>query len=259
MYHGVSPERPRRFRKFVLAPERFEEQMVHLAASGFVGCTVSDLVAGRTRGASDGRRLVGLTFDDAFGELSTYAIPVLQRLAFTATVYVPTAYIGGSSGWLARIGEGGRPLLDADQLRQLSAMGFECGSHSHTHTALDGLPLDAARVEIDQSKKLLEDTLGREVTTFAYPFGYDSAALRRLVAAAGYTSACRVHYTMSPAGEDVFGLSRLVVDGDCGLDRFSALVSGRAALRRERALATLWRPLRRGIGVGRRIARERRR
>ncbi len=252
MYHGVSPHASRRFREFVTSPERFEEQMSYLAREGFHVCGVSELVADRARSSDSSERTVGLTFDDAFQELLTHAVPVLERLGFGATIYVPTAYIGGTSRWLERSGEGSRPLLRAEELRELPGRGIECGAHSHTHPALDEIDLESARIEVEQSKRVLEETVEREVRTFAYPFGYESAAVRTLVERAGYSSACRVGYSLSPAGEDVYGISRLPVTDACDLEAFAALVNGRASLKGRRALAAAWRPVRRGLGRMRR-------
>jgi len=248
MYHGVSPRYSRRFREFVTSPESFEEQMSYLAQSDFRVCTVSGLVDDRAEHPDGAHRVVALTFDDAFRELSTYAVPVLERFGFGATIYVPTAYIGSSSRWLERSGESDRPVLRAEELRDLAARRVECGAHSHTHPALDVLDVAAAQSEIERSKSVLEETIGAEVRTFAYPFGYESSILRTLVARAGYASACRVNYTLSPVNEDIYGLSRLPVVGDCSLDAFASLVNGRASLRRQRVRAYAWRPVRRGIG-----------
>ena len=247
MYHGVSPAAARRFREFVVAPGHFEEQMAYLAEKGFRVCTVSELLELRSSLGEPPSRVVALTFDDAFRDLHTYAIPVLERFGFRATVFVPTAYIGGSSSGLARIGEGNRPLLTAEELKELAATVVELGAHSHTHAALDAVPLEAARTEVELSKRVLEETIGREVATFAYPFGYESPAVRRLVAAAGYASACRVGYAISPASEDVYRLSRLPVAGNVDLESFAALVEGQLSLRGKRVLSHAWRPLRRGI------------
>jgi peptidoglycan/xylan/chitin deacetylase (PgdA/CDA1 family) len=256
MYHGVSPERSRRFRRFVQTPEGFEEQMTYLADNDFRVCSVSEFVARRRPGRSEETgRLVALTFDDAFRELLMYAVPILDRFDFGATIYVPTAYIGASSRWLEGVGEGDRPVLRAGELRELSSAGIECGAHSHTHAALDVLPVDAARAEVELSKQILEEVLGREVRTYAYPFGYASSTVRSLVAGAGYKSACRVNYGMSPENEDVYALSRLPVAAGCRLETFVALVSGQASLRRERARARAWRPVRREIGRLRRLRR----
>jgi O-antigen biosynthesis protein len=247
MYHGVSPYTGRRFREFVVTPARFEEQMAYLADNDFRVCTVSELLELRSKPQPPPERVVALTFDDAFQELAIHAIPVLDRFGFRATIYVPTAFIGDSSRWLERISEGARRLLTGEELRDLASSGIELGAHSHTHAALDVLPLAAARNEVELSKHVLEETILREVCTFAYPFGYESPLLRSVVAGAGYGSACRVGYAISPRNEDVYGLSRLPVGGGDGIDRFAALVSGRVTLRGRRALAWAWRPLRRGI------------
>jgi peptidoglycan/xylan/chitin deacetylase (PgdA/CDA1 family) len=248
MYHAVSRERGRRFRRFVVTPESFEEQMSYLAAVGFRVCGVSQLAEARAQRSDTRSKLLALTFDDAFQELLPHVVPVLRRHGFGATVYVPTAYIGASSRWLDGIGEGKRAILDADELRELAAAGIECGAHGHTHAALDAMPVEAARIEADMSKKLLEETLGAEVRTFAYPYGYESTAVRKAVAAAGYTSACRVNYAMSPDGEDICALSRLPVWGDWNIGMFGAVVEGRRSLLGRRALSLAWRPLRRGLG-----------
>lgn len=249
MYHGVSGERSRGFRDFVVTPSAFEQQMERLAERGLRGCTVSELVDSRSDVESrPTEHLVGLTFDDAFRELVRFAVPVLERLGFGATIYVPTGYIGGTSGWLGRIGEGSRPVLDADRLRELTDRNVECGAHGHSHVALDVVPLSEARREVEISKKLLEDTIEREVSTFAYPFGYESLAVRRLVESAGYRSACRVNYSMSPSSEDVFALSRLPVRGDTTLEEFTSLFEGGESLLWPRLRARAWRPVRRSLG-----------
>jgi peptidoglycan/xylan/chitin deacetylase (PgdA/CDA1 family) len=252
MYHGVSRHSSRRFREFVTQPERFEEQMVYLAANGFRVCGISELVEARADPNAQAERILGLTFDDAFKELAVHAVPVLDRLGFGATIYVPTAFIGGTSLWLEKARESERPVLGARELREISAAGIECGAHSHTHPALDVLTEEAARVEIEQSKRVLEETIEREVHSFAYPFGYESAAVRALVAGAGFESACRVNYGLSAADEDVFGISRLPVAEGCSIEDFAALVDGRASLRTRRALAYAWRPIRRGVARPRR-------
>lgn len=247
MYHGVSPHSSSRFREFVTSPERFEEQMAYLADRGFRVCGISELVVERAKPAKTAQPLVGLTFDDAFRELLVHAVPVLERFGFGATIYVPTAYIGGTSRWLEQSGESERPVLGPEELRELPARGIECGAHSHTHPALDVLSSEQAREEVERSKQVLTETLGREVRSFAYPFGYESPRVRAAVAAAGYTSACRVNYALSPADEDVYGLSRLPVAADVELERFAALVEGRSSLRGRQALAYAWRPVRRAL------------
>jgi hypothetical protein len=62
-----------------------------------------------------------------------------------------------------------RPRLDTHQLLDLCAMGMEIGSHGLTHSVLTRS--DNVRGEVAESKDKLEQMLGRQVTSFCYPFG----------------------------------------------------------------------------------------
>jgi peptidoglycan/xylan/chitin deacetylase (PgdA/CDA1 family) len=166
-----------------------------------------------------------LTFDDGFADFFTVAFPILKLYGFVATLYVATAFVNATSRWLRGEGEAARAMLTWDQLCALSAYGIECGGHSHTHPQLDALPLSIARNEIVQCKKLLEERLGQNITSISYPFGYYSAAIRRLVQEAGYTSACAVGYAMSSQASDPFALTRLFVSADIQTAALAALLT----------------------------------
>jgi len=151
---------------------------------------------------------------------------VLKQYGFKATLYVATAFVNDTSRWLWHQGEATRPMLTWEQLIAITDYGIECGAHSHSHPHLDILPRSLAQDEILQSKKILEHHLGREVASFAYPFGYHTAKIRKQVREVGYTSACAVKYTMSSASTDPFALNRLLVSADTNLDAFIALIRG---------------------------------
>ena len=194
-------------------------------------------------------RPVLLTFDDGFADFYTEALPLLQQYSFVATLYVTTAFINGTSRWLHREKETARRMLTWDQSTEVSAHGIECGAHSHSHRQLDTLPHTEAQDEIVESKRLLEHHLGREVASFAYPFGYHTAALRRLVREAGYTSACAVMHAMSSAKTDHFALARLMVRADTDVESFEAMLAGRsssvATTLYRRARTPVWQLVRR--------------
>lgn len=86
-----------------------------------------------------------------------------------------------------------RPL-DRDELRALQGDGLvEIGAHTVTHPQLSALPVPEQQAEIRQSRALLSEVTGREVVSFAYPYGGRgdyTADTVRLVAEAGFTSAC---------------------------------------------------------------------
>ena len=251
MYHSISSCTSPKFRRYTVDPETFARQMRCIAEHGFTPITISDLTrTTASGGASLPPRPVLLTFDDGFADFASDALPVLTRFGFTATLYIATAYVGDTSRWLRREREATRPMLTWQELSQIAASGIECGAHTHTHPQLDTIPRAAARHEIAHSKGVLEQHLGRAITTFAYPFGYYTPAVRQLVCEAGYTSACAVHYTMSAVGEDPFALSRLIVTADTSTDAFTALLFGRRPqpLRPVAQTKTiLWRYARRSV------------
>jgi peptidoglycan/xylan/chitin deacetylase (PgdA/CDA1 family) len=123
-------------------------------------------------------------------------------------------------------GEGSRPILSWEQLREIRASGIECGAHSHSHPQLDLLPLSQAKKEITQSKHILEEHLGETILSFAYPYGYHTSAVKQLVSEAGYTSACAVKNALSTQASDPFALPRVLVGPDADMDSFAALLDG---------------------------------
>jgi len=89
--------------------------------------------------------------------------------------------------------------------------GIECGAHSHSHRQMDILSHADALHEMTISKSIIEQQTARPVTSFAYPHGYNSHALREQARAAGFTSACAVVHAMSSVDDDAFALARLVI------------------------------------------------
>lgn len=65
----------------------------------------------------------------------------------------------------------------------------EVGSHSLTHPILDRIPLFQQKEEIFDSKKYLENLLGKEVSMFCYPHGIYNNRVSYLVREAGYIGA----------------------------------------------------------------------
>jgi peptidoglycan-N-acetylglucosamine deacetylase len=78
--------------------------------------------------------------------------------------------------------------ISAVTLRELGQR-FEIGSHTLTHPHLTRLsPGDAAR-EINQGKEVLQELIGRAVTSFCYPYGAYRAHHVGLVRTAGFLAA----------------------------------------------------------------------
>lgn len=251
MYHSISDRAAPRFRRFAVPPALFADHMAYLLRHGYTPLTVTQAIL--ARGASMPAKPLAITFDDGFADFHSAALPILARYSFPATLYVATGYINDTSRWLWREGEAKRPMLTWEQLADISARGIECGSHSQFHPPLDTLPAEKARQEIVESKRCLEDRLGKPVLSFAYPFGFHNALVRRLVREAGYTSACVVGYGMSTASSDPFALARLMIGADTSVEALAALVTGSRAqapaLAYLRARSAAWRCVRHGAAA----------
>jgi peptidoglycan/xylan/chitin deacetylase (PgdA/CDA1 family) len=249
LYHSVAEECSPRFRPWTVRPRRFRAHMEHLAREGYEALTLSQLEdRARRGGRAMPPRPVVITFDDGFADFHSTALPVLESLHLASTLYVPTRYLGGTAGWLAREREQDRRLLDREQLREVVQRGVEVGAHSHTHPRLDELGAAAARAEIALCKDILEQELQRPVTSFAYPHGCYSRRVREQVIEAGYTSATAVRHAMSSTDDDVFALARIMVLADTSTEDLDRLLSGAGipqAPYRPRARTVVWRAARR--------------
>ncbi len=231
MYHSISSYATPEFRPCIVSPEVFDEHLSYLKQYRYTPITVTHLLKAMAfRGDELPPRPVVLTFDDGYADFYTNALPALQRYSFVATLYITTAFIGGTSRWLQNLGEGSRPILSWSQLAEISTSGIECGAHSHTHPALDMLPLPKAQDEIVRCKHLLEDHLGQQVSSFAYPYGYYSARLQQIVQATNYSSACAIRLTTSSLYDDPYALARLAIGPDTTIDDLATSLTGHGKL-----------------------------
>ena len=249
VYHSVSEQASDRYRGFAIDPGLFREQMAVVAEAGYRTRTVADLLSDRDEShGSPGDRTVVLTFDDGFREVHGLVLPVLRELDLRATAYLVSAYIGGTSRWLASDGEADRPLMSWTEIRELAAEGVEIGAHGHRHLALDLLRLADATDEIVRSRQVLEDGLGRAVTSFAYPYGYHTSAIKRAVRDAGYTNACGIKQAMTHPADDQFAFARIIVYADTSPETFRDWLAGDGlplGWQDERLVTRGWRAVRR--------------
>jgi peptidoglycan/xylan/chitin deacetylase (PgdA/CDA1 family) len=230
VYHAVSDDATAQFRPYTISPRRFAEHVAILKDLGCAGLTLSDAARRLFEGASLPERAVVLTFDDAFRDFAHHAFPTLMAAGFTATLFVPSAYVGATSRWLVREGESGRPVMSWSEIRDVAEGGIEVGAHTHTHPQLDRCSHTQLGEELEKSKALLEDGLDREMAAVAYPFGFHSRRVRRAARAAGYTFGCAVGNLTAHSESDRWAIPRLTVKPsteDAVLRRFVTGRTGR--------------------------------
>jgi peptidoglycan/xylan/chitin deacetylase (PgdA/CDA1 family) len=246
MYHQIA-DPPEAVDRLAVSPAAFADQLACLQAAGFTTLTASALAAGLAgEVAALPQRPVVLTFDDGFADFHAKAMPLLERYGFTGTVFVTTAWIADSGAPDAKFRRPGR-MLSWSQIAEAAATGVEIGAHSHGHPELDMLAAESLQRELELSKALLEQRLGRPVPGLAYPFGYSNAAVRCAARDAGYQYACAVANTAVGQDFDAMALPRLTIRQSTSLRAFDQIVAGRVPLNyiKDRSLTRGWAVVRR--------------
>ncbi len=249
MYHSISSDAGRKFRPFTLSPELFEAHVQYMAENGYTALTVTQLMnALHQKTFALPERPVVITFDDGFHDFYDHAFPTLMKFRSTATLFIVTGYVEGTSNWLRAEGETNRKMLKWPRILELDQAGIECGAHSHTHADLDIKAPGTVRKEITFSKELLEQKLGHEVTAFCYPFGHYDHRVRDMVKHAGFRAACAVRNALSHANDNRFSLARITINNRTSIARLADLLKGKGlvlAREEEGWITRAWRDVRR--------------
>jgi peptidoglycan/xylan/chitin deacetylase (PgdA/CDA1 family) len=217
-YHAVSEDWPA---ELAVTPGDLELQLGRLVARGYRGATFTTAVTRTPRAPT-----VVVTFDDAYRSVIALAAPILARLGLPGTVFAVTAHVGserpmawpGIEQW--SVGPWAHELvpMGADELRRLTAEGWEVGSHTHTHPHMTELDDVALREELEVSREACAELVGTPCTALAYPFGDHDDRVVRAAGAAGYTAAGTLPSRIPPAAP--LRWPRLYVDRADGDLRF---------------------------------------
>jgi peptidoglycan/xylan/chitin deacetylase (PgdA/CDA1 family) len=255
LYHSVEKGARPEQHGWITAPEVFTEHMEYLAEEGYTTLTVTEYAAMLAAPMTEApEKTVVITFDDGFADFTQHALPVMVKHGIKSTMYVVTGCVGSTSTWLDSVGEGDRPMLGWSDIDALVQAGVEVGAHTHSHPQLDIINRDTAWEEIRRSRGVLEDRLGRDVPSFAYPFGFHGPRIRALVERAGFTSACAVKDALSGPGDDPLAIARVIVPGDTSIGTLADLLAGRGrppAWRGERTSTKAFRVARRSAARAR--------
>jgi peptidoglycan/xylan/chitin deacetylase (PgdA/CDA1 family) len=217
MYHKVAepPAGARHLGNYV-TPVQFEQQLDALLDWGYETISFDQWLAYRGGNFSPPPRPLIVTFDDGYQCFATTAWPALRARRMHAAMYLVTSQIGGTNAWDAN--EVQEPLLDASQILALQADGVEFGSHSHTHVALAKVSSAKALEELTQSRAVLEQLLGKPVTSLSYPFSNQSRDVRALARRAGYRVCVRGKGRMNRRSTDIHALRRIKFDYRMSMD-----------------------------------------
>jgi peptidoglycan/xylan/chitin deacetylase (PgdA/CDA1 family) len=177
------------------SPSRFEALLSRLCGEGFAFATVGRAAQSLVPGSYS--RCVVMTFDDGFQNFFTHALPVCERHDVKVTVFCVAGFLGKSSSWDALPKQ---PHLTATQIREISMLGHEIGSHTLSHANLTLLSEKNLVAELSESKKILEDIIGKPVISLSFPFGRMNRRVWDAARSVGFTAATSYAYSGKTTG-----------------------------------------------------------
>lgn len=157
---------------------------------------------------------VVFTFDDGTPDHFQVVRPLLREFDIQALFYISTAKLNGDKH------------LTAEQVRLLTENGHTIGSHSHSHTRLDGMLWQQVRQELEVSAIALQNIIDQRPVHFAPPGGFYNRSVQEIAQQVGY-SYCR---TMDWGYNRLFDPMRIEVvpmTGILGTSFLSCALQGR--------------------------------
>jgi peptidoglycan/xylan/chitin deacetylase (PgdA/CDA1 family) len=174
-------------------------------------------------GADDDRPGVVLTFDDGFADVYHHAWPLLRERALPFTLYLASAFVGGTMEWEGSTARAAGPALAWDEVREMAASPLcTLGNHTHRHVR----PADLTVAELDRCNEVIRRETRVTPRHFAYPWGIPvprlEAELRRR-----FRSSATGELGRNTPTTDLARLRRVPVRRTDPLDFFTAKMTGR--------------------------------
>jgi peptidoglycan/xylan/chitin deacetylase (PgdA/CDA1 family) len=206
MYHYISvpPEGADKYRRDLsVGPDVFRAHLVTLREQGYTSITLSQLLYALTQGAPLPEKPIVLTFDDGYRDNYDYAFPIMKQEGFVGTFFVVTRPTEGRHG----------EYMTWEQVVEMKEAGMEIGSHTVTHPSLPGLSQERIWRELTESRAMLQERLGQEVNSIAYPHGDFDDGVAHLTNLAGYRVAVSTKQGVTHTTGNLMSLRRIRVRG----------------------------------------------
>ncbi|HEX4031069.1 MAG TPA: polysaccharide deacetylase family protein [Terracidiphilus sp.] len=230
MYHNISEDDEsgvHGYYRTTTSPRVFAQQMEYLHQEGYQTYSLAQAVAQLGVETGSVAKNVVITFDDGYRDFYRNAFPALSRFGQTATMFLPTAYIGERS-----LEFKGKECMTWPEVRELQRYGILFGSHTVNHPQLSSLDRGTIEMELSVSKKTIEEKTGFAVDSFAYPYAFPQSnrdfrdMLRNLLDGAGYRNGvCTMVGRVGRQSEPLF-MERLPINGLDDRALFQAKLAG---------------------------------
>lgn len=224
LFHGLTDSKegasPSRERDYWIRGARFREYLDQIRRSGYRAWLLEELwhegrrtpSTSASQGNSGQAPRVALTFDDGLTSAYEIAYPLLLDAGIQADFFVNTACIGKPG------------FLSWNQILEMQGAGMSFQSHGHEHVYLTRLPASDLEGQLRDSKRILENRLGRPVVFLSVPYGELDARVIHAARYLGYRAVCSSWSWPARPGASVVG--RVNVNCRTTLGDFQRLLTG---------------------------------
>ena len=230
MYHRViKDESEKGVHGTYVTVKQFEEQMNYLKKKGYETVTFKDMLNnGYKKRFDKDKKWIMLTFDDGYKDNYENAFPILKKYNFKGIVYI----LDGIEYNKWDVDNLGNPekkftLMNQDELLEMQNYGIEFGGHTSSHPKLAELKLECAKIEISNSKDNIEKIIGKELLSFAYPYGSLNESVKKLPQESKYRFAVATDSGSVVFSDDLFEIRRIGIFPTNNIFNFKRKVSGR--------------------------------
>ncbi len=124
---------------------------------------------------------------------------------------------------------GKKLILNWDEIYEMAENNIDFGAHTVTHPLLSRLRPKEVRDEVTQSKRQIERSLGKPVTTFAYPYGgpdHFNPQNMEVLKESGFTCAVTCIPTIVKGNTNPYKMGRVLpeIKPNCDLEKFKLML-----------------------------------
>ncbi len=231
MYHNIDSVSKS---QYWVSLKNFKAQMKYLKSYGFNTINLIDIINYIKTGKLLPKNPIVLTFDDGYENFYTMAYPVLKNLAFKATEFLITDYIGNSEDdrklntWDMNPNE--RSFLHKHliwpEILKMAKNNISFEAHSKTHPRLTTLSLTELDKQISGSKNIIIAKLGK-CDFFNYPYGNLNTTVVDKVKEKGFLGAVDVNHggIFNTSKSDVYKIERQFIHSKMKIDTFAKTIN----------------------------------
>lgn len=217
MYHRIVEKEKKGIDKYSVTIDDFKTQLKILELLNFTPITFQDYKLYLEDKLTLPKKPIILTFDDGYLDTFELAIPALLEFDMRAVIFVMGNRSLKHANWDKKEAHYGTELMTNEQILVASSLGFEIGAHSMNHKHLTELSELEIREEIMDSMRSIESILGKQIYSFAYPYGSTNERITRVTEECGFTFGCGVYSGPPGFSEDFFDFRRLTINSRTGL------------------------------------------